>query len=95
MDKLGLSSPSADFNTNDRAISGISHIMLSSGLKAGYCPSPLDRIRSGQNDRRTQFGLSPTMSDSFEANQSFPKCSKMKLNIPSRKILLDDFKGKL
>lgn len=57
-------------------------------------PSPLDRIRSGQQERKSQFGLSPDSNNaSFEGNQSFPKASKTKLSIQSRKLNLDNFKG--
>ncbi|XP_052234562.1 uncharacterized protein LOC127847053 isoform X3 [Dreissena polymorpha] len=56
-------------------------------------PSPLDRIRSGRLERRTQLGLQSPMGDSFEANQSFPKCSKGKLSLPAKLVPLEDFKG--
>ena len=39
-------------------------------------PSPLDRVRSGRNERAAQLGLCHSFKDSFEANQSFPKAIK-------------------
>ena len=39
-------------------------------------PSPLDRIRTGQQDRAAQLGLSSSKNASFEGNQSFPKLKK-------------------
>ncbi|KAL4217724.1 hypothetical protein ACF0H5_022464 [Mactra antiquata] len=57
-------------------------------------PSPLDRIRSGHQERKVQLGLTPVGNNaSFEGNQSFPKASKTKLNMPARKLNLDSFKG--
>ncbi|XP_060589751.1 PAS domain-containing serine/threonine-protein kinase-like isoform X2 [Ruditapes philippinarum] len=56
-------------------------------------PSPLDRIRSGNQERKSQLGLSPGTNASFEANQSFPKASKSKLKVPAMKLNLDNFKG--
>lgn len=87
---MGLDTPEPAFRNAGKGFPGL-HQNLNSKL---LCyPSPLDKIRSGQNERRTQFGLDSAMGDSFECNQSFPKCSKVKLNIPSRKVNLDNFKG--
>ena len=36
-------------------------------------PSPLDRIRTGKQERAAQFGLSDENEESFECNQSFPR----------------------
>lgn len=91
MEKLGLNSSSVKSKEHGKAFPEMVHTKMSSEM--AHCPSPLDSVRFGQKERRTQFGLSPAMCDSFEANQSFPKCSRLKLNIPSRKINIDSFKS--
>ena len=61
-------------------------------------PSPLDRIRTGRQDRTLQLGLSPSAEDSFEGNQSFPKASKSKVvhdRQLGKKVNLDNFRGKI
>lgn len=36
-------------------------------------PSPLDRLKTGKQERAAQFGLSDECEESFECNQSFPR----------------------
>ena len=62
-------------------------------------PSPLDRIRSGNHDRKSVLCMSPLAVEnaSFEGNQSFPKVSRSKFQQGKqgmlRKLKLENFKG--
>ncbi|XP_071112685.1 PAS domain-containing serine/threonine-protein kinase-like isoform X1 [Haliotis cracherodii] len=56
-------------------------------------PSPLDRVRTGRRDRALQMGIAASREESFEANQSFPKVTKSKLqpDIPTTPVKLKNF----
>lgn len=99
-------SPNQDLNTSNnngmvkkgvtykgKYFPDLSNVRMSFGTPS--FPSPLDRIRSGNQERKTQLGLSLGTNASFEANQSFPKASKSKLKVPAMKLNLDNFKGKI
>ena len=66
-------------------------------------PSPLDRIRTGVQERGVALGLSANRHPSYEGNQSFPKTSARHLrkpeaveaDTPTVKKTLQDFTGNL
>lgn len=65
-------------------------------------PSPLDRIRTGKRERAAQLGLSVSMEEQYESNQSFPGLKKnianqsmdIELAMAETKCPFDRFKGK-
>ena len=65
-------------------------------------PSPLDRIRTGVQERGVALGLSANRHLSYEGNQSFPKvstrnmrkCNVTEADTPDVKKTLQDFTGK-
>lgn len=83
---------SKDVNSKGKYFPDLPNFRMSFGTPS--YPSPLDRIRCGNTERKSQFGLNKCNNASFEGNQSFPKASKTKLNMPARKLNLDNFKGK-
>ena len=66
-------------------------------------PSPLDRIRTGVQERGVALGLSANRHPSYEGNQSLPKISARHLrkpeaaesDTPTVKKTLQDFTGNL
>ncbi|XP_053381910.1 uncharacterized protein LOC128549335 [Mercenaria mercenaria] len=72
---------SKDINYKGKYFPDLNNFRMSFGTPS--YPSPLDRIRSSNQGNNA----------SFEANQSFPKTSKTKLKVPTRKLHLDNFKG--
>ncbi|XP_014680785.1 PREDICTED: PAS domain-containing serine/threonine-protein kinase-like isoform X2 [Priapulus caudatus] len=52
-------------------------LMMSDSIGSPSYPSPLDRIRSGKRERAAQLGLSLSIEEPYEANQSLPAMRKL------------------
>ncbi|XP_046565459.1 PAS domain-containing serine/threonine-protein kinase-like [Haliotis rubra] len=96
-DRLLKSSPSlhqkSQLNNKHLNISGKPMFMEKMVFGSPSYPSPLDRVRTGRRDRALQMGIAASREESFEANQSFPKVTKSKLqpDIPATPVNLNNF----